>query len=115
MKAILIDDEPSILETIKIMLERMGWECMALSDGVELETHLEKFRPDVVITDYNLPGENGLEIARKVKMKGIPCAIITGLLASQLQAKEADTICIQKPFTPKELDMKINELLLMKQ
>ena len=115
MKAIVIDDEPAIAETIEIMLQRKGWECVVLNDGVGLDVYLEKFNPDIVITDYNLPGEDGLDIARKVKMKGIPCAIITGFLASQIQEKEADIICLQKPFTPKELDNTINELLLTRQ
>ncbi len=115
MKAIVIDDEPAIAETIEIMLQRKGWECVVLNDGVGLDVYLEKFNPDIVITDYNLPGEDGLDIARKVKMKGIPCAIITGFLSSQIQEKEADITCLQKPFTPKELDNTINELLLTKQ
>ncbi len=115
MKAIIIDDEPAIAETIEIMLQRKGWECVVLNDGVGLDVYLKKFVPDIVITDYNLPGEDGLEIARKVKMQGIPCAIITGFLSSQIQEKEADITCLQKPFTPKELDNTINELLLTKQ
>ena len=114
MKAIIIDDEPAIAETIEIKLQRKGWECVILNDGVGLDVYLKKFSPDIVITDYNLPGEDGLEIARKVKIQGIPCAIITGFLSSQVQEQEQDITCIQKPFTPKELNSAINKLLLTK-
>ena len=113
MKAIIIDDEPAIAETIEIMLQRKGWECVTLNDGVGLDVYLEKFSPDLIITDYNLPGEDGLEIARKMKIQEIPCVIITGFLSSQVEEQEADITCIQKPFTAKELNAAINELLLV--
>lgn len=115
VKAIVIDDEPGIAETIEIMLQRRGWDCVVLHDSVGLDVYLTKFSPDIVITDYNLPGDDGLNIARKVKMKGIPCAIITGFLSSQLQERDSDIVVIQKPFTSKELNGKINELLSIKQ
>lgn len=112
MKAIVIDDEPSIRETLEIMLQRKGWQCVLLQDGVGLDAYLEKYRPDIVITDYNLPGDDGLEIARRVKIKGVPCVVITGFMSSELQIKDKDIPFMQKPFTAKELDKKMKEIML---
>ena len=111
MRVIIIDDEPYICKTIGNVMERIGWECMIMTDGAGLDAYLEKFAPDLVITDYHLPGENGIEIAMKVKERGIPCIILTGFPRSRVTIEEQGIKWLQKPVTPDLLRREVEKIL----
>ena len=59
---LVIEDEPNIVEAIRFILMRDGWDVSTLSDGGQAEDTIRSRRPDVVIRDVMLPGRSGFEI-----------------------------------------------------
>jgi DNA-binding response OmpR family regulator len=59
---LVIEDEPNIVEAIRFILMRDGWDVSTLSDGGQAEDTIRARRPDVVILDVMLPGRGGFEI-----------------------------------------------------
>ncbi len=63
---LIVEDDEILANNIRLYLDRDGWE-VAVSSSVETAlTMLETLRPDVVVTDYMLPGKNGLDLLREV-------------------------------------------------
>ena len=69
-KVLLCDDEPEVIEAI---IERLDWDGMGYEipvhakNGVEALEKCEELKPDVIMTDINMPYKNGLELAKEVK------------------------------------------------
>jgi DNA-binding response OmpR family regulator len=59
---LVLEDEPNIVEAIRFILMRDGWDVSTLSDGGQAEDTIRARRPDVVILDVMLPGRSGFEI-----------------------------------------------------
>src|SRR5215216_7743057 len=62
-----VDDEPSIIEWLKILLEHEGYEVQTAMIGSRGEEIFKTWKPDVVVTDMMLPDADGLELLRKFK------------------------------------------------
>ena len=107
-KVFVVDDERSILEALKYMLLEEGYEVKTASRGTEL-LHLDHDLPDVIVLDVLLSGEDGREIARKLKSqkktKNIPIVMISAHPNAACTIKE----CGADDFLPKPFD--IRELL----
>ncbi|MGQ9570011.1 MAG: sigma-54-dependent transcriptional regulator [Thermodesulfovibrionales bacterium] len=66
-KILIIEDENSMREVLKILLEGENYEVITASDGIEGLSNIEKDIFDLVITDIKMPGADGFEVLRKVK------------------------------------------------
>lgn len=64
---LLVDDEPSILESIGWALERNGFDVTTAADGVRAVKMLQAESFDLVITDLQMQGIDGLEVLRQTK------------------------------------------------
>ena len=64
---LIADDEPALLESLCDVVEGLGYECVAAHDGDELFDLARARRPDLVITDYMMPGKDGLEAIRALR------------------------------------------------
>lgn len=64
---LLIEDEPNIIEAIRFILTRDGWQVDTLSDGAEAMATIRRTRPDVLILDVMLPGRSGYEILQDLR------------------------------------------------
>ncbi len=120
-KILLIDDQVDLLETVAMMLDAIGHDCIQCSDSneaMELITGSE-VQFDLVITDYSMPGVSGLDIARATaeKRPNIPVILATGY------NEPADTIngngateyeILNKPFGFNELKTLISKVLATK-
>jgi len=117
-KILFVDDEPQLVEMVKIRLEANDYEVILASDG---EQALEKARgekPDLIILDIMLPKMDGYKVCRMLKFddkySNIPVIMLTA--RSQKSEKSmgeevgADAYII-KPFEPQMLLGKIKELL----
>ena len=67
VKILMVDDEDDLLEVLGASFEGMGLEFESASNGSEAIEKFGKFKPDVVLTDYNMPHMNGLELTKKLK------------------------------------------------
>jgi len=107
---LVIDDEPPICELLKHILQtfRPGYKVMTVMDGQATLAQLEQYDFDLVITDYQLPGMNGLEIARCVgeRWPDIPVILISGKPPPGIRERVKALGLIgflRKPFSPAQL------------
>ena len=117
-KIVLVDDEPDIVRTLEIFLKTEGFQVVASTDGISALDKIRKEKPDLIILDIMLPKLDGYKICRMLKFdekySKIPIVIFTAR-AQELDEKKAKEVkadaYITKPFNPKELLLKIKELL----
>ncbi len=113
-RVLVVDDHPDIAQTIAAYLELTGYQVMAASDGPQALDCLSRFTPDVVLLDIGLPGMDGYEVARRLRL--IPqlenslLIALTGYgqLSDRLKAQEAGfNAHIVKPADPQEVEQLI--------
>lgn len=112
-KILLVDDEPEVLETIDNFLEEddLSYEIMKVPNGMVALKLIEKNRPELIITDWDMPGMDGVELIKALKtnkdMADIPIIMCTGKMISSenlytsLKAGAVDYI--RKPIDKLEL------------
>jgi two-component system alkaline phosphatase synthesis response regulator PhoP len=117
-RVLLIEDEEDIAALIKLQAEISGYKLHVEVDGVNGYRAVEREKPDLVILDLMLPGENGLDVCRKMKshpdLKNIPVIILSAkgeeldvVLGLELGADDY----VAKPFSPKVLFSRIKAIL----
>jgi DNA-binding response OmpR family regulator len=113
----LIEDDDVLGFIIKEGLELTGdYEVLWINNSMQAINAFNEFYPDIVVSDIDMPGLNGLEIARKIKAidSEIPIVLETCVSSSKV-ILEAYSIgidnYIKKPFLPDELDAYVKGLL----
>lgn len=114
----IIDDEPDIRTLISVHLRRNAFEPVEFDRGSDAIEALDKSEPALIILDLMLPGEDGLEICRRIRaneeIRHIPIIMLTA------KSEETDKIIglelgaddyITKPFSPRELIARIKAVL----
>jgi|CXWL01.1.fsa_nt_gi DNA-binding NtrC family response regulator len=69
LAVLIIDDEPTLVKNIRAYLQRHGYETDAAGSAEEGLEKLDRFRPDVVLLDFHLPGANGLEALASIRTR----------------------------------------------
>lgn len=118
-KVILIaDDEPHIIELIRLTLGEDEYEYIEAENGKQVLELAEKRNPDLILLDIMMPVVDGYEVARKLKSnektKNIVIAMVSAKKEDQDVLKGIDKgalAYITKPFNPMELEEKVKELL----
>ena len=116
---VCIEDEPGVIELIRLILERRGLKVVGAASGVQGLEVVRQVRPSLVLLDLMMPGMDGWEVYRRMKadavMKTIPVIIVTAkaegideVLAKHI-AKVDDYI--KKPFSLQELLQAIERVL----
>jgi PAS domain S-box-containing protein len=67
IRILVVDDEPDARETLQQILEHCNGEVLAVGSAAEALRTLEAWRPDVLLSDIGMPGEDGYELIRKVR------------------------------------------------
>lgn len=102
---LVVDDDPLVLESTATMLEELGHVVLEARSGEEALSLLRQTRTlDVVVTDYAMPGLNGLEIAKQVAetRPGIPIIMASGY-AEVADEPAVSVTRLAKPFTQEAL------------
>jgi len=120
LKLLVVDDSSTMRRIIKNTLQRLGFnDVLEAEHGVEAWQIMER-TPDinVLITDWNMPEMNGLDLVRKVraekKYENIPIIMVTtegGKREVITAIKEGVNNYIVKPFTPQVLKEKLEDVL----
>lgn len=121
-RILLIEDEEDIAILIKLQAEVLGYKLHVEVDGINGFRAVERERPDLVILDVMLPGQNGFDVCRKIKshaeLKKIPVIILSAkdeeldiILGLELGADDY----LSKPFSQKILFSKIKAILRRQQ
>lgn len=110
MKTILlVDDEPEILKSLGEILNRFGYDVIARTGGQSaLSVVSDGAKIDLVITDYRMPGMDGLEFLNALRQKNstVPVIVLTayGAVESYLKSLSLGVFeYINKPIKAKEL------------
>lgn len=114
-KLAVVEDEVYMREELCSMLEKAGYEALALTAFEDTESQLAALAPDLVILDLNLPGISGFQICRDLKQKtAIPVLVLTSRdqMQDELKALElgADEY-LTKPCRRERLLARISNLL----
>ena len=118
MKPIVLgaDDDPSILEILKLGFRTKGYEVITASDGKSAIQAIEQSRPDLLVLDIEMPHLTGIEVLRHLRKDwpALPVVIMTahGTISLAVEAmKEGATEFITKPFEMEQLLLVIQKAL----
>src|SRR5215831_6350166 len=95
MKAILVDDEPGCINTLKKMLELNCPEvevAATCSNAVTAREKLEELRPDAVFLDVRMPGESGMDMLAEIPVKDFEVIFVTAHNEYMLQALQFSAV-----------------------
>lgn len=108
VRIIVIDDEPSILESFKMILKIKDYDVSTFPDGPSALAQLEKGKFDMAFIDYKLPGMDGLEVLKKIKETDPEVEVVI-VTAYATEASHANAITLgaleylRKPFLMEEI------------
>jgi two-component system, OmpR family, alkaline phosphatase synthesis response regulator PhoP len=114
-KILLVDDEKKIVNVVRGYLEQAGFEVVTAYDGHQALVVFRHAKPDLVLLDLNLPGLEGLDVARIFRRESaVPIIMLTArveetdrLIGLELGADDY----ITKPFSPREVVARVRAVL----
>ncbi len=115
-KILVIEDEQTLLETLKLNLELENYVVETCNSGATAIEQIKQFKPDMILLDIMLPVLSGVEIYKKLKTEAITVPVIFLTAKNNVQDKieglklGADDY-ITKPFDLEELLLRINIVL----
>lgn len=112
---LLVEDEPSILFTLTILLEEEGYRVITANHGREALQRLAEEVPDLIITDYMMPYLTGAELIEAVraepKYAAIPILLMSAALPAHINPFDFAEGYLQKPVDLEKLYSVIRELI----
>ena len=114
---VLADDEPYILHVLAIKLRNAGFEVFTASDGEEALKVCLNAAPDLIITDYQMPGLSGPEFCLKYRNSSdrkIPAILVT---ARDFDIDENEllqagiSLVVTKPFSPRQIIEHVRDII----
>jgi len=118
LKVLVVDDEIHIVQVVAIKLRNNGFEVITCENGAQAFQLASKQKPDIVITDVQMPVMTGLELVQNLRSKpdtaDIPVIMLTArdFAIEDSQKKELNiSACVSKPFSPRELLQSVEEVL----
>jgi two-component system alkaline phosphatase synthesis response regulator PhoP len=121
-KVLIVDDEIHIVHVVAIKLRNNGYEVISADNGAEAFDLALKEKPDIIVTDFQMPAMTGMELVEKLRQheetKDIPVIVLTArsfAIPQEQQKKLQISGCLSKPFSPKELLGDIEDVLYEKE
>lgn len=115
-KILVVDDDAKLRDLLTRYLDQQGYLVDTLADARELDRKLARNRPELVVLDVMMPGEDGLAVVRRLRAQGemIPVIMLTArgedidrILGLEMGADDY----LAKPFNPRELTARIQSVL----
>lgn len=113
-RILVVDDDLAILEVIKIILDEKGYEVATATDSVSLYDEIKDKKPDLILLDIWMSGQDGQEITKFLKANGDTCNIPIVMISANNEglkmAKDsgADDF-LAKPFDIEDLLSKVDK------
>jgi CheY-like chemotaxis protein len=121
-KVLVVDDEVHIVHVVAIKLRNNDYEVISADNGSEAYELACQEKPDIIVSDYQMPVMSGLELVEKLRQtedtKDIPVIMLTARSFSITKEQQEElqiSCCLSKPFSPKELLGNIEDVLYQKQ
>ncbi len=115
-KILLVEDDQSLSDRVRMWLDSQNHQVEVLSDGAEASEHLRLYQYELVILDWELPGQSGIEVLRTFRSQGgqTPVLMLTGkggIPDKELGLDSGADDYLTKPFDPRELGARIRAML----
>lgn len=117
-KILVVDDEPGVVEIVRVNLEWEGYEICEAFDGQEGWDKVRSEKPDLVILDVMMPKMSGLELLERIEADPYLCSVSVIMLT--VRAEDMDVIralekgaveYLTKPFEPIDLVRVVKKIL----
>jgi len=115
---LIVEDEPAIRELLALNLRHAGFEVLQAADAAAARATIDAALPDLVLLDWMLPDQSGVELARRLRAdtrtRELPIIMLTA------RSAEADKLggfdagaddYVTKPFSPRELVARVRAML----
>jgi len=121
-KVLVVDDEIHIVHVVAIKLRNNGFKVISAENGADAFELACQEKPDIIVTDFQMPVMTGLELVKKLRAteqtKDIPVIMLTARgFAVEDEQKENLQVAefLSKPFSPRELLRSIEDILYQRQ
>jgi len=115
---LVVEDEPGIQQVLKFNLNQHGHDVLVAADAEAAMQLLRSALPDLILLDWMLPGQSGIDLIQRIRadgrLKGIPVIMLTARAEERDKIQGLDTGAddyITKPFSPRELMARIKAVL----
>ncbi len=117
IKVLAVDDEQHILELLSYNLEENGYSVTTVEDGLEALEHISRKKYDLILLDVMLPGMNGVDVCKNIRMEH---KLDTPIIMLTAKSEEIDKIIglelgaddyVTKPFSIRELLARIKAVM----
>lgn len=113
---LIVDDSPMMCRFLGMFLEKK-FDILSYTDSKEALAWIgDGFTPDLIVTDLDMPGMNGLELIRALRaaFPNLPIMVVSGSKNSNERIKALEAGAndfLLKPFHPSELELRVNKLM----
>ncbi|MCZ4273556.1 response regulator transcription factor [Maritalea porphyrae] len=115
---LIVEDEPSILDSLDFILKRAGWNISAVTDGDAAIAAVGELRPKVVVLDVMLPKKSGFEVLKHLRgqpgTKDLPILMLTAK-GQQQDRRIAEELgangFVTKPYSNNEVVEAVRQLM----
>jgi len=119
MKLLIADDSKAMRLVIGHMLRQAGYrghQIVEASDGAEALDLVQKEKPDVILSDWNMPNKNGIEFLQQLRSDGdkTPFGFVTTEVSQEMRTLAENSgaaFLIGKPFTPEDFQRALESYL----
>jgi two-component system response regulator MtrA len=114
-RVLIVDDDTALAEMLGIVLRGEGYEHAIVTRGDEALSTFREFKPDLVLLDLMLPGQDGIDVCKEIRAEsGVPIVMLTAKsdtvdVVVGLESGADDYVV--KPFKPKELVARVRARL----
>ncbi len=117
-KVLVADDEIHIVQVVAMKLRNNGLDVVTADNGSDAYKLCCEEKPDIIVTDYQMPGMTGIELVEKLRgtdgLENIPVIVLTArdfAIEQDQQEKLNIAAYLSKPFSPKELLNRVENIL----
>ena len=114
-KILVVDDDPNVVELVRLYLERDGHEVLTASDGVAGLEMAKEEQPSLIVLDLMLPRMDGMEVCRILRTESsVPVVMLTAMVEEDDRLAGFDQGAddyMTKPFSPRELAARVRAVL----
>jgi DNA-binding response OmpR family regulator len=116
-RVLLVDDDPELLESVRVALVMRGYEVLTACDGAEALARVERDRPDLMVLDLVMPRRSGLTVLdrmHRTAMRSTPIIMMTG--NDEERHRDAAklrgvSVFLSKPFEIEQLLSEVDTIL----
>jgi len=114
-RLLVVDDEPSIAELMRIWFEPIGWDVVTAASGPEGVARAAEHEPDAVVLDLMLPGYDGLEVLRRIRMIHPRVTVVMSTACDSEEDRAAGLAAgadayLVKPYSLVELEQRLRDV-----